>query len=159
MHALQDVGEALVDLEPRQLRALLAQVDLPERLRDAIVEARTITAWGARKRQMQYIGKLMREVDPAPIEQWLADLAHGRQQGARRQHAIEGWRDRLIAEPEALDQLAAEHPGLDRSRLRALIAHAREERDRAAPPRAYRELFRALKTLLEVADGNAPPEE
>ncbi len=66
---------------------------------------------------------------------------------ASRQHALEHWRDRLLAEPDALDALAADHPRLDRPRLRALIARARDERERGGPPHAYRELFRELKAL------------
>jgi ribosome-associated protein len=147
MHALQDLGEALVALEPRQLARLSGEVELPETLRDAIAQARTITAWGARKRQLQYIGRLMRDVDPAPIERWLAALAEGHAEGAARQHALERWRERLLGDPGALDALAAERPGLDRPQLRALIAKARDERARGAPPHAYRELFRALKAL------------
>ena len=67
MHALQDLGEALVALEAKRLAELAAEVALPDALVEAIREARSITAWGARKRQLQYIGKLMREVDPDPI--------------------------------------------------------------------------------------------
>ncbi len=148
MHSLQDLGEAIVALEPRQLAGLFEQVELPERLREAVVEARAITAWGARKRQLQFIGKLMREVDPDPIQRWLDALAHGRQMGAARQHALERWRDRLLAESDGLDALAAAHPALDRPRLRALIAKAREERAAGTPPHAYRELFRALNDLV-----------
>ncbi|MEP7207103.1 MAG: ribosome biogenesis factor YjgA [Casimicrobiaceae bacterium] len=149
MHALQDVGEAMVELEPRQFTSLLRDVELPERLRDALVEARNITAHGGRKRQLQFIGKLMREVDPAPIAAWLDRLAHGRQQDAARMHVIESWRERLLSEPDALDALAALHPTLDRPRLRALIAKARAERAASSPPHAYRELFRAVSSLFE----------
>src|SRR5947208_16557221 len=67
MHALQDLGEALVALDQKHLTELAAEAELPERLVEAIVEARTITAWGGRKRQLQYIGKLMRDIDPSPI--------------------------------------------------------------------------------------------
>jgi ribosome-associated protein len=148
MHALQDLGEAMVDLEPRQLAGLFAQVELPERLREAIIEARAITAWGGRKRQLQFVGRLMREIDPEPIERWLDALAQGRRMGAARQHALERWRERLLGESEALDELCAAHPTLDRSRFRALIAKARDERAAATPPHAYRELFRALDELL-----------
>jgi ribosome-associated protein len=154
MHALQDLGEALVALEPRQLTALLDEVELPERLREAIVEARAITAWGGRKRQLQYVGKLMREIDPEPIARWLDALAQGRRISAARQHALERWRDRLLADNEALDALAAAHPELDRPRLRALIHRARDERAAASPPHAYRELFRALN---ETIPGDAAP--
>jgi len=147
MHALQDMGEELVALEPKRLAALAAEARLPEALVDAIHEARGITAWGARKRQLQYIGKLMREVDPEPIASRLDLLAHGRDAAAARLHALERWRDRLLAEPATLDRLAAEFPGLDRSRFRALIHKARDERARGAAPRAFRELFRELKAL------------
>lgn len=149
MHARQDLGEALVALEPRRFSEIAAEVALPERLVDAIVAARGITAWGGRKRQMQFIGKLMREVDPAPIAHRLDAWAQGQAMDAARQHALERWRDRLLAEPDALDALAAEYPTLDRPRFRSLIARARTERERASPPHAYRELFRELKTLSD----------
>jgi ribosome-associated protein len=147
MHALQDVGEALVLLEPKRLAELAAEVALPERLCDAIREARSITARGGRKRQLQYVGKLMRDVDAEPIRRRLGLWAQGQEIDAARQHALERWRDRLLAEPDALDALSAEHPRLDRPRFRALIAKARDERDRGQPPHAYRELFRELKAL------------
>jgi len=147
MHSLHDLGEALVALEPKRLAELVAVTELPERLLDAIVAARTITAWGGRKRQLQFVGKLMREVDPDPIRRKLAEWAQGRDIDSARQHALERWRDRLLAEPDALDHLAAANPGLDRPRFRALIAKARDERRLDAAPHAYRELFRALKAL------------
>jgi len=152
MHALQDMGEALVALEPKRLAELAAEAFLPDTLIDAIREARAITAWGARKRQIQYIGKLMREVDPEPIRRRLDLLAHGRDANAARLHALEQLRDRLIAEPTTLDRLAAEFPRLDRPRLRALIQKARDERERGAAPHAFRELFRALKALDPPAE-------
>ena len=147
MHALQHMGAALVELEPKRLAELAAEASLPDTLLDAIREARAITAWGARKRQLQYIGKLMRDIDPEPIRRRLDLLAHGRDASATRLHALEQWRDRLIAEPATLDRLAAEFPHLDRSRFRALIHRARDERERGSAPHAFRELFRELKAL------------
>ena len=147
MHALQDMGEALIMLDPKRLAELASEAALPDRLVDAIRDARSITAWGGRKRQLQFVGKLMRDVDPEPIRRRLDLWAHGHTVDTARQHALEQWRDRLIAEPAALDALSAEHPRLDRPRFRALIAKARDERDRAQPPHAYRELFRELKAL------------
>jgi ribosome-associated protein len=151
MHALQDLGEALIELQPRRLADLATEVDLPERLVEAIAEARTITAWGGRKRALQYVGKLMREIDPDPIRRRLDAWARGHHEDAAHQHALERWRERLLAEPDALDALAIGHPTLDRSRFRALIAKARLEHERGAPPHAYRELFRELKALVAVA--------
>ena len=147
MHALQHLGESLVVLDDRRLAELARELALPERLVDAIRDARTMTAWGARKRQLQYIGKLMREVDAEPIRKRLLLAEHARDADAARQHALEQWRDRLLAEPATLDRLAAEFPQLDRPRFKALIQRAREERERGAPPRAFRELFRELKML------------
>jgi ribosome-associated protein len=150
MLALQDVGEALVALDNRDLTAFLSEVEVPERLRDAIMEARRIRAHGGRKRQLQYVGRLMREVDATPFVQWLDTLAHGRHHDAARQHALERWRDRLLEEPDALDELAASYPALDRPRMRSLVARARAERASGAVPHAYRELFRSLNALLNA---------
>jgi ribosome-associated protein len=147
MHALQDLGVSLVELDARRLSLLASEVGLPERLIDAINQARTITAWGGRKRQLQYVGKLMRDIDPDPIRRRLDAWAHGHHLDVAREHAIEQWRDRLLAEPDALDALCALHPTLDRPRLRALIAQARTERSGGGPPHAFRELFRALKDV------------
>ncbi len=149
MHARQDLGERLVALEPGRFAEVAAEAALPERLVDAIVAARSITAWGGRKRQLQFVGKLMREIDPAPIERRLDAWAHGQAIDAARQHGLERWRERLLAEPDALDALAALHPTLDRPRFRSLVAKARTERERGAPPHAYRELFRELKALTD----------
>jgi ribosome-associated protein len=151
MHALQDLGEALIALDPKRLAELATEAALPERLVDAIRQARSITAWGGRKRQRQYVGKLMRDVDPEPIRRRLDLWAHGHAIDSARQHALEQWRDRLIAEPAALDLLAAEKPRLDRPRFRSLIARARDEHARGQPPHAFRELFRELKAL-DAAD-------
>ena len=147
MHALQDMGEVLVGLDAKRLAALAEEASLPTRLVDAIREAQSITAWGGRKRQIQFIGRLMRDVDPEPIRRRLDLWAHGHAIDAARQHGLEQWRDRLIAEPEALDRLAAAKPSLDRPRFRALIARARDERAQGHPPHAFRELFRELKAL------------
>ena len=148
MHALQDLGEALVALDPKRLAELAAEVALPERLVDAIVA-------GPRHHRLgrpQAAAPVRRQADARRRSR--ADPRSGSTRGrtgqaidAARQHALERWRDRLLAEPDALDPLAAEHPQLDRPRFRALIARARAERERGAPPHAYRELFRELKAL------------
>jgi len=147
MHARQDLGVTLVELESRRFDELARVVALPERLVDAIREARTITAWGARKRALQYVGRLMREVDPDPIRRRLDAWTLGHDVDVAQQRALERWRERLLSEPDGLDALATEYPRLDRARMRALIARARDERAHGAPPHAFRELFRALKAL------------
>ncbi len=147
MHDLQSLGETLVQLSaPR-----LSELGLPERLFDAIEQARAITKHEARRRQMQYIGRLMREVDPDPIRAHLAQWGAAPAAEKARLAAVERWRERLLADPAALDQLCAAAPHADRARLSALVARVQGERARAAPPHAYRELFRALNTLLSTA--------
>jgi ribosome-associated protein len=149
MHALQALGEALVDLTPAQLAGL----ELPEPLADAIAAARHIATFEGRRRQMQFIGRLMREVDPEPIAQRLALLRHGRRQDNALQHEVERWRERLLAEDEALSQLKAAHPKLDTQPIHILVRNARREAARGLPPKASRALFRALRTLLaDTAD-------
>jgi ribosome-associated protein len=151
MHALQDLGEALVALDSKRFAELSAEAVLPERLIEAVIEARGITAWGGRKRQLQFIGRLMRDLDPMPIRRRLDLWAHGHQIDNARQHVLEQWRERLLAEPDALDALAAAHPRVDVPRLRSLVARARDERIRGSPPHAYRELFRELKSIADLA--------
>ena len=141
MEALQSLGERLVALDT----ARLASLDLPERLADAVALARTITRHEARRRQMQYIGRLMRDVDPAPLEAALARLAEGPAQDKARFAALERWRTRLLDEPDALDAFVAAHPRADRAALADLLARARAERATSRPPHHQRALFRLLK--------------
>ncbi len=146
MHELQTLGETLVRLSaPR-----LSELGLPERLFDAIEQARAITKHEARRRQLQYIGRLMRDVDPDPIRSRLAQWGDAPAAEKARLATVERWRERLLAEPAALDQLCTAVPHADRARLSTLVARVRAERARAAPPHAYRELFRALNTLLST---------
>jgi ribosome-associated protein len=144
MHELQSLGEALVQLSAPRLTAL----GLPERLADAIEQARAIGKHEARRRQMQYIGRLMRDVDPDPIRAHLAHWGEAPAAEKARLAAVERWRERLLADPLALDALCAAVPQTDRARLSALVTRIRFERAHAAPPHAYRELFRALNALL-----------
>jgi ribosome-associated protein len=144
MDALQDLGEALLGLAP----ARLTELDLPDRLTDALGAARRITQRGARRRQLQYIGRLMREVDPVPIRARLAQWSAAPNAEKAHLHAVERWRERLLSEPDALDRLCVERPEANRAQLAALLATARVEREQSRPPRAHRELYRALNVLL-----------
>jgi ribosome-associated protein len=156
MEALQSLGERLVALDaPR-----LATLDLPERLADAIALARTVTRHEARRRQMQFIGRLMRDVDPAPIEAALARFAYGPAQDKARFAALERWRTRLLDDAAALDAFIAEYPDADRAALAELVARARDERGRAGPPHHQRALFRALKSASDAgaSAGTLPSE-
>lgn len=153
MDALQTLGAALVDVDPVRLRELA----LPERLGAAIGDARRITQHEARRRQLQFIGRLMREVDADVIRAKIAAWSDAPNREKARLHAIERWRDRLLAGGDALSELCAEYPAADRAALERLIMLSGEERAHGSPPRAYRELFRALGAV--VAAGRPLPHE
>ncbi|HYU67736.1 MAG TPA: ribosome biogenesis factor YjgA [Burkholderiales bacterium] len=152
MHELQALGERLVGLNPEQLAAIA----LPEDLHDAVVQARRITKHEARRRQLQYIGRLMRAVDPEPIREKLRAWDGVSTDETARVHRIERWREELLEDDGAIGALVRAHPGIDTQRLRALTRNAREERSAGRPPRAYRELFRALRDI--IADSQPVPE-
>lgn len=145
MHALQDLGQALVKLTPQQL----AQLRLPEVLADAVGEARRLKKHEAIRRQMQYIGRLMRQVDAAPIQAQMAAWRNESASETARHHRIEHWRDRLLADDAALTGFAAEYPAIDTQSLRTLIRNARKEAELNKPPKNARALFRALREIIQ----------
>jgi ribosome-associated protein len=144
MHELQALGERLIGLNSEQLAAIA----LPENLHEAVEQARRITKHEARRRQLQYIGKLMRAVDPEPIREKLKIWDGVSTEETARVHRIERWREKLLEDESGLGALVQVHPGIDTRLLRALVRNAREERNSGRPPRAYRELFRALRDII-----------
>lgn len=144
MTALQDLGESLL----RLTSAELARIDLPEELRQAITGSARITSHEARRRHLQYIGKLMRQVDADEVR-----AAIGRATGESRaavalMHLAERWRDRLLADDEALTAFMSERPGADVQWLRAAIRAARREHAAGQPPKHARALYRWLHDQL-----------
>lgn len=151
--AAQRLGLTLVEMPATRFKAMLAKLDLPDNLREALTACRAITAHGGRRRQLQYIGKLMRDIDTAPIEQALAALEGKDRASIAAQHRLEQWREKLIAEGDtALAELLRVHPRADRQHLRQLIAKARKERDTGLPSAAARALFRELRELMSSSD-------
>jgi ribosome-associated protein len=144
MTALQDLGEELAGLSESQL----AEVPLPERLREAIVEARRITKHEGKRRQMQYVGRLMRDIDVAPVREKLASWQGVSREATALLHRIERWRERLLEDEAAIGEFVAAYPGFDLQRLRSLLRAIRKERSENRPPRQYRELFRLLRETL-----------
>jgi len=145
MLELQDVGAALVKLSPEQL----AHLDLPENLREAVLACKRFTKHEAIRRQVQYIGRIMRELDVGPIAEKLAVLhAPSRRQTALL-HVAERWRTDLMADPESMARFVQEFPDADAHRLRALVDAAREEKRAALPPKRFRELFHVLNAVLQ----------
>ncbi len=146
MLELQALGAALVDLSA----AHLERMALPEALAQAVREARRFASHEARRRQVQYIGRLMREVDAAPIRTQIAAVEGGSAQERARHQRLEHWRARLLEQDGALTEFARAHATADLQKLRALIRNARKEQAEGKPPRAMRELFRVIReTALE----------
>jgi ribosome-associated protein len=148
MHALQSLGERLVELNAERL----ATIDLPEQLRDAVLEAQRIRSREGRRRQLQYVGRLMREIDPAPIRALLAVWDGQSDEATAAHHRIERWRVRLLDDDDALTEFAREHPQADLQRLRACVREARKERLAGREPRHFRDLFRLIRDTKSVID-------
>lgn len=148
MQDLQDLGEELIALNKERL----AQLDLPEFLRDAVKDAQRITSHGALARQKQYIGKLMREIDTTPIADQLARWKGLHQEENARFHQLEKLRERLLKDDQALAELLTKYPQADSQQLRTLIRNARKEAEAGKPPKSGRELFKQLRELSEQAD-------
>ncbi len=147
MLELQALGAALVALSAAQLAAMA----LPEPLAQAVREAQRIASHEAKRRQLQLIGRLMREVDAASIRTQLAAV-RGESAAARARHRrLEQWRDRLLADDAALAGFAREHPAADLQAIRTALRNARHEQTAGRPPRAYRQLFRLLRDAADAA--------
>ncbi|MFT4190654.1 MAG: ribosome biogenesis factor YjgA [Comamonas sp.] len=162
---LQKLGAELLTLRA----GLFKRLDLPEKLADALAEAKRITNFEGKRRQMQFVGKLMRKLEEAQVQairDALEEQRVGSAQDNLRLHLAEQWRDALIADDEALQRWLAEHPDTDIQALRALIRQARKDAaaQAATPPapakgetprhgRAYREIFQQVQAALRAADG------
>lgn len=145
-HALQTLGAELVALNKNQL----AQVDMPESLREAVEAAQRIHAHEGRRRQLQYIGKLMRNVDAEPIRIKIEGWKTVSVEETARLHLMERWRDRLIDDPQALQAFAGEYPQADLQQLRTLIRNTQREREQKRPPKSYRALFQLLRDIIPL---------
>ncbi len=147
MTALQDLGAELVALSKERL----AKIEMSERLRDALLEAQRITKHEAKRRQMQYIGKIMRTVDAAPLRAAMDEINGVSKAATIRQHQLERLRTRLMEDETVFSEVARDYPGADMQHLRQLRRNALKEAQQGKPPRAYRELFRELRDLEGAA--------
>ena len=145
MLGLQAIGAALVELNDAQLK----RIDLPDQLAAAIQEMRRTKGHEGKRRQLQYIGRIMREVDGEAIAAQLDLLKQPARQEVARLHRAEQWRERLLNEEGAFAELTALRPESDVAPLRKLVQETLAERAKSRPPRAYRELFRALSQWLK----------
>ena len=157
MTALQDIGAELESLP----KDSLARVPMPEALADAIHAARKITSHEGKRRQMQFVGKVMRGLDDdeiATIRAALEGFKGTSKAETARMHLIERWRELLLADDDALTKFLGEHPSVDVQSVRNIIRNARKEKELAKPPKYFRELFQAIKSALEEKDADAAPD-
>jgi ribosome-associated protein len=142
--ALQRLGEELLTLSAEQLKA----IDMPEELARAVQSGRQMKAHGARRRQLQYIGALMRNIDPVPIRNALERIRGGEVHKALAFKRLEAWRDALKeGDLEMLEKVLAQCPDADRQRLTQLMRNARLEGDAHQAAKASRQLFRYLQEV------------
>ena len=143
MHELRDLGAELVELSVGQLK----RINLPENIFDAVRECQKITAHGARRRQIQYLGKLMRAVDDAPIRAGLALLRGESSAETARLHRLERLRAKLLEDESTLSDIAALWPAVDLQHLRQLRRNALKEQELSKPPKNFRAIFQVLQEL------------
>ena len=151
-HALQSLGERLVELTP----AKLARVPLTEPLREAVEMAQRTRSHEGRRRQMQYIGRLMRDADGDAIAQALAADSEQHRGAVTAMHAAERWRDGLIDASLDLTDFIGRYPGGASAPLAALVSSARRERAAEKPPRQARVLYRELHRIIADHDLDTP---
>ena len=149
MEDLQALGEELVGLSAEKVK----RIPLPEELGEAIAEARRMPRHDeARRRQIQYIGKLMRGIDPEPIRMALADARGESASETAKLHRLEKLRSDLLADEKVLHEIATDHPEVDLQHLRSLRRSALKELHDNKPPRSYRAIFQLLKSLEDSSN-------
>jgi ribosome-associated protein len=155
MTSLQVLGRELAALSKDRL----AQLGLPERLHEALLAYRTITAHEGSRRQMQFIGRLMRDVEPEPLREALDRFNGASRAEVADMHLAERWRDRLLEEGgNALTEFASAYAGTDLTRIRTLIRNAQKETKEGKPPRDYRELYRAIRDAMASRQAPLQPD-
>ncbi len=151
MLALQVLGVTLIDLPKDALK----RMPMPEKLDDAVRAARKITDHEGKRRQVQYVGRVMRSLtdeETAAIRTALDSYRGVNRAETAKLHWIERTREKLLADDAALTDFIRQHPGIDPQEGRTLIRNARKEREQAKPPRYFRELFQWIKTAAGVED-------
>lgn len=150
----QALGVRLTELPKDKLLKL----DLPDEVITAVLDSKKITANGATRRHKQYLGRLMREIDNAPILEQLArwDGKHTAENAYF--HGLERWRDRMIENVDVLAEFIALYPQTDIQQLRTLIRNAQKELAAGKPPKSSREIFRILREITQVSQDNSDAE-
>ena len=144
--AVQDLGAQLVELSKEKI----ASLGLPEKVQDALIACQSITAHEGRRRQLQYIGKVMRDIDAEPIRAALEKFAGNSKREIADMHLAERWRERMLKDADAVALFANEFPGVDLQQLRTAIRNAQKEQAQNKPPRDFRKLYQLVKERLDA---------
>lgn len=151
MNDLQALGMELTKLSSDTLK----KIGLDEELFEAIATYKKITSNSALKRQAQFIGRLMRDTDPAPIEAYLAKLRGDNEAHNAFLQRVEQARTRLLADDGAITQFMADFPQADAGKLRTLIRNTKKEQEQNKPPKNFRALFQEIKAVMEAGQSDA----
>lgn len=154
MNDLQALGMELTKLSSDTLK----KIGLDEELFEAIATYKKITSNSALKRQAQFIGRLMRDTDPAPIEAYLAKLRGDNAAHNAFLQRVEQARTRLLADDSAITQFMADFPQADAGKLRTLIRNTKKEQEQNKPPKNFRALFQEIKAVMEAGQSDASEE-
>ena len=154
MNDLQALGMELTKLSSDTLK----KIGLDEELFEAIATYKKITSNSALKRQAQFIGRLMRDTDPAPIEAYLAKLRGDNAAHNAFLQRVEQARTRLLADDGAITQVMADFPQADAGKLRTLIRNTKKEQEQNKPPKNFRALFQEIKAVMEAGQSDASEE-
>ena len=154
MNDLQALGMELTKLSSDTLK----KIGLDEDLFEAIATYKKITSNSALKRQAQFIGRLMRDTDPAPIEAYLAKLRGDNAAHNAFLQRVEQARTRLLADDGAITQFMADFPQADAGKLRTLIRNTKKEQEQNKPPKNFRALFQEIKAVMEAGQSDASEE-
>lgn len=159
--AAQDLGAQVAELSRDKIESL----GLPEKLQDALIETSRITAHEGKRRHLQLIGKLMRNIDPEPIRAALERFSGTSKQEVANMHLAERWRDRLLTGADAVALFANDHPGTDLQQLRTMVRNAQKEQAQNKPPRDFRKIYQFVREAIDARRGaptngsSAIPEE
>ena len=147
MHALKDLGSALLEVP----KSVYDSFPIPDELDEAIQTSHRIKSHIAKKRQLQYIGKVMRRIEHEPIQAAYDEWKNGRKKLSREHNKLEELRDQLIeGDQDALNQVINDHPDCDIQQIRQMIRAAQQEKKQEKPPKSYRKLFKYLRELKEI---------
>jgi ribosome-associated protein len=156
VEALQELGREVSELP----RDRILELDLPEKLRDALFDYQKITAHEGKRRQYQYIGKLMRGIDPEPLREAIDRFKGASKVEVNDMHLAERWRERLLAEEEALAEFGTAYPDTGMQELRTAIRNARKEKAAGKPPRDFRKVYQIVREQIDAnRKGSAIAEE